>query len=275
MRSLIISARRLGLRAALLLLIGAFVLTKGEPIAASLTSTLPFHRALVLDGVDDYAQAEDDPELDVGDEAGESLTIEAWVYIKLPGSSKDKLYIVNKPQSYELFTTRYPSADRTIDCIGFRLTGPFGQFRGFGVCKLTSSLGWHHVAGVFNKETSEMKIYVDGEEFGSPRYFESVINNSTEALEVGGGAKRLPGAVDEIRISDVARYSGSTYTVPASMFTCDEHTRGLWHFDEFEGATVFHDACGMTDNLLVGHNGAHTSGMLVERAYLPLIVKRY
>jgi hypothetical protein len=227
---------------------------------------------LVIDGEDDYAETEDHSELDVGDESGESLTIEAWVYIQRSGMLSERLYIVNKSQSYELYANRY-TTDRTYGCIGFLLTAPSGQPGGFEHCHWPPYLlGWHHVAGVFYKETGEMRIYIDGEAFGNPSYFGPAINNSTEALEIGGGFKRLPGAVDELRISDVARYTGETYT-PTFPFTCDEHTRALWRFDEFEGATVFHDLCG-EDNLLVGYNGAHTEGVPVHRVYLPLVVKK-
>jgi hypothetical protein len=112
-----------------------------------------------------------------------------------------------------------------------------------------------------------MRIYLDGTAFSDLINFGTAINNSAKPLEVGfrfdGG---LGGEVDELRISDFARYTGPTYAVPTAPFTCDEHTRALWHFDEFEGATVFHDACGVVDNLLVGYNGAHTervpAGML-------------
>ena len=79
----------------------------------------------------------------------------------------------------------------------------------------------------------------------------------------------LKGDIDEIRLSDVVRYR-EPFPPPAQPFACDEHTRALWHLDEFEGATVFHDACG-ADNVLVGHNGAHTEGVPARPIYLPLV----
>jgi len=226
-----------------------------------------FGGLLVLDGVDDYALADDHPELDIGDEAGESLTIEAWIYVKANGSLSDSLY-VTKLQSYSLYARRY-TTDRTYGCIGVSLTPPSGQTWGFEVCEWPPySLGWHHVAAVFNNDTSQIRIYMDGEAFSNP-YSWSALKNSTEGVKVGG---KLPGGVDEIRVSAVARYTGSTYTVPTSPFTCDTHTRALWHFDEFEGTTIFHDVCGV-DNLLIGYNGAHTEGVPVLRVYLPSILK--
>ena len=46
------------------------------------------------------------------------------------------------------------------------------------------------------------------------------------------------GVIDELRISNVARYTGATYTVPSAAFTVDANTLGLWHFDEGTGTTA-------------------------------------
>ncbi|MGA9348912.1 MAG: S8 family serine peptidase [Anaerolineae bacterium] len=219
-----------------------------------------FGGALVLGNYwdDAYAQANDHPELDVGDEAGESLTVEAWFYD--PGSLR-KGVIISNAEGYSLSAERNsPVPPRVEGCIGFSLAPPGGQLWGFIHCEWPSySWGWHHIAGVFYKETGVMSLYMDGERLGT-YYFGPAINNSSEPLRVGRGKVgwSLGGAVDEVRISDVVRYTG-TFTPSTSPFTCDEHTRALWHFDEYDGATQFHDACGV-DNLLTGYNGAHTEG---------------
>jgi hypothetical protein len=90
----------------------------------------------------------------------------------------------------------------------------------------------------------------------TPYSFTNTIKNSSDILQVG---YKLVGEIDELRISDVAHYTGSTYSVPTSPFTCDASTRALWHFDGCDGATEFHDACGV-DSILAGYNGAHTEG---------------
>jgi hypothetical protein len=116
-----------------------------------------------------------------------------------------------------------------------------------------------------------MRLYLDGTTLAESAGFGSTLKDSTERLMVG---EDLTGFVDEIRISDVPRYTGADFSVPSAPFACDEHTRALWHFEEFEGATIFHDACGTTDNVLVGHNGAHTEGVPAHRVYLPLIIRQ-
>jgi len=238
---------RLGSRVTLLLLIVVLISATVEPVSACLTSTPPFGGWLVLDGDDDYAETGDHPELEVGDEAGESLTLEAWAYIRQSGFTPQWYYIFNKPKSYLLYVSAYSHHDpwpvRDWLCAGLILTRPSGElWWGGESCDTTGDArGWHHVALVFYGETGEARIYMDGEAKTGLKYFGPVINNSAEAVRVG---KDLPGGLDEVRISDVARYTGSTYTLPTCPFTCDEQTRALWQFDEFEGSTIFHDICG-------------------------------
>lgn len=232
-----------------------------------------FGGLLMLDGVDDYAMTQDHDELDVGDEVGESFTIETWFYMRASSTSAvDRQHIVNKSDSYDLYTVRYYDwgASRYRGCIGFSWALPSGQLGSVKHCKSPAySLGWHHVALVFYSTSGEARFYLDGQTFGNPFSVGSAIKNSVDALNAGSN---LDGALDEVRISSVDRYTGETYNMPTSPFTCDEHTRALWHFDEFEGATVFRDACG-ADNFLVGYNGAHTEGIPAHRIYLPLVMK--
>jgi hypothetical protein len=253
---------RLRFCATLLFLTLLSLSAQGESIFA--LSDPPFQGWLALDGDDDYAETADHYELDVG---GVSLTIEAWVNFQ----SFYRGGIIYKPDSYILFGD-YSSGAR---CIGFILTAP-DQLCGFMRCSSPGpAYGWHHVAGVFDQQAGEMRLYLDGEAYGGP-YSCPTVHNSNDSLMVGRGwtgEEVLEGAVDEVRISDVVRYPGA-FTPPVSPFTCDGHTRALWHFDEFEGVTVFHDVCG-ADNLLVGYNGAHTEGVSVLSVYLPLVVRSY
>ncbi len=228
---------------------------------------------LMLDGEDDYAIAQDHDELDAGDEAGESFTLEAWFYMRASSSSfVDKQHILDKPGSYDLYAVRYIDYGtfRYCGCIGFTWTRPSGQLGSVEHCRRPGySLGWHHLALVFYSASGEARFYLDGQAFGDLFSVGAAIKNSAEALEVGSN---LDGAVDEIRISDAVRYAGETYTAPTGPFTCDEHTRALWHFDEFEGATIFHDACG-ADNTLVGYHGAQAGGMPARKVFISLVVK--
>jgi hypothetical protein len=85
-------------------------------------------------------------------------------------------------------------------------------------------------------------------------------------LLINWGGDNLLGLADEIRISDTIRYADN-FTRPAAPFVCDANTKALWHFDEPEGSTVFHDVCGTEDNYFTGYNGAHTEGVIPLTCY--------
>lgn len=94
---------------------------------------IPYEGYLVLGGDDDYADTPDHQELDIGDEPGESLTIEAWMNIQTRGWY-ERLDIINKPVSYMLYAwTDWLYVDyhwRAYGCIGFELARPDGTWGG-------------------------------------------------------------------------------------------------------------------------------------------------
>ena len=85
--------------------------------------------------------------------------------------------------------------------------------------------------------------------------------------------KNLDGALDELRLSGIARYSAS-FPIPSETFPCDNRTWALWGFDGPDGSTTFSDRCG--GPTLVGQNGAHSEGgaTLAFRLYLPQITNQ-
>jgi hypothetical protein len=127
------------------------------------------------------------------------------------------------------------------------------------------SVGWHHVAAVFDNENTAgqdlMALYLDGSRVASNTQANWIpgVPDSTYELTVGGYLGLYPavGWIEEMRFSDIVRYSGPLYTVPTDSFTDDGNTRALWHFNEAPGSTVFADSSGH-GNTLTGQNGAHT-----------------
>ena len=213
---------------------------------------------LALDGDDDYAEAENHPELDVGDEAGESLTVEGWFSVIDPNPFPTRAEVIAcKWGSYCLYIQRGAGEP---DLLTFRLWQNSSSYREFTRFLYYMTTGWHHIAGVFDNTTDEARLYYDGAlQFTEP--FTETLNSSVDPVRIGGlpTENHFDGNIEEVRISDTPRYSGSSYAVPNSPFACDANTRALWHFDDGDGATQFHDACG-ADNLLTGFNGAHGEG---------------
>ena len=66
------------------------------------------------------------------------------------------------------------------------------------------------------------------------------------------------GAIDEIRISNIARYKGGV-VIPGKRFRKDKHTLALWHFDEPKGSIRYMDSSGNGNDATVfggaGYNG--------------------
>jgi len=90
---------------------------------------------------------------------------------------------------------------------------------------------WYHCALVLTG-TDSWKVYTNGRlETTLSRGFSF---SSTTDLWIGGytNAQQMKnGYIDEFRISNIARYTDSSYTIPTSAFVEDENTIFLNHFD--------------------------------------------
>jgi len=213
-----------------------------------------------------YANAPDNASLDLGTGDGEDFTVETFFYIS--DLSYDNTVIdllVRKDQSYSLYISFNSGSP---DWVSFKLwTGAGAEVTLSYLSNL--SLGWHHVAAVFDNEFLEdedlMAIYLDGSRVANSDdenihvdWTPGIPNSSSELL-VGGvpfGAAGFNGLIEEVRFSDIVRYSDTLYSVPTIPFSNDTNTRALWHFDETAGSTIFSDDSN-NNNTLTGH-GAQT-----------------
>jgi serine/threonine protein kinase len=97
-----------------------------------------------------------------------------------------------------------------------------------------------HLAGVRDK--AEMRFYLDGKlvsRTDCPALTKPIPGATLEPLLIGGGA--FAGVIDEIRLSQVARYNIDFK--PKTHFQADSATVALYHCDEGEG-NVLRDASG-------------------------------
>jgi hypothetical protein len=121
---------------------------------------------------------------------------------------------------------------------------------------------WYHIA--FTRDGSDdCRIFVDGAQVGSTVNDTGTItgNNATglNGFKVGNdsaGTSSWDGWIDEVRISDTARYT-STFTPPTAAFTTDANTVALYHMDGSAGGTTFTDSSGNGQDL-TAVNGATT-----------------
>ena len=106
-----------------------------------------------------------------------------------------------------------------------------------------SDNAWHHCAIV--RDNGTLRIFVDGTQEAT-RASSTQDVDSSGVFEIGrynGGTRYFDGYLDEIRISNVARYTGS-FTPTTSAFTKDDNTRLLIHSNSSDGNTTFTDDSG-------------------------------
>jgi hypothetical protein len=116
---------------------------------------------------------------------------------------------------------------------------------------------WHHVAYVY--DGFQQALYVDGALVGSSPLSGDV--NDAAGLAYVGAIPRgsicqngFLGDIESLRISDIARYSGESFTPTFGDFTSDADTLLLYNFDDPPGSPTITDASslGRTGTLGVG-----------------------
>lgn len=111
----------------------------------------------------------------------------------------------------------------------------------------------HHIAYVY--DGVEERLYLDGVLQNSRFASGSLGNASGNAPTIGGS---FVGYMDAFRMSDIARYSASTFLAPEGDFIPDGNTLLLYNFTEIPGSTTIVDLSGNNHNgtLGVGFSGA-------------------
>lgn len=206
---------------------------------------------------------------------GEDFTIEMWLR---PTAANDNSAISSGSHilwiTCNIFFDRdrwantIPGRDFGVALCGGRVAfgvdnGSGGQYTLVGSSDLRGS-SWHHVAVQRRSSDGQLEIFVDGAREaqvdgpdGTLAYPDGVTIEShcgqfgsspctqSDPYSVLGAEKHdaaddlsYIGWMDELRISNVLRYSGTSYVVPSAPFTADANTMVLYHFDEGEGTTV-------------------------------------
>ena len=179
------------------------------------------------------------PDSDSLDIDGKEFTMEAWVFPTGPQNSNgvDERIIINKEDSYEM-------ALRSGDKFMFAIQA--GAWDWFGGGKPTMN-EWHHLAVTYDGKITQG--WIDGKKAPDPTNRNNTPitpqDGAGSPFQVGhrvccGGVPFL-GIIDEVRISDVIRYT-KDFPLPKAEFTPDKNTRLLWHLNEGKGGEVFDDS---------------------------------
>ena len=135
---------------------------------------------------------------------------------------------------------------------------------------------WYHVAVV--RKNDAFHLFINGTLEASKSYdYDYSISNMNTALYVGrysaANAGSFIGYVDDIRISNKARYETTGFTAPSSAFTNDENTILLIASNTSNGSTTFVDSAGAVQNedgTLTSYVSANTTyGQSIVSATMP------
>jgi hypothetical protein len=89
---------------------------------------------------------------------------------------------------------------------------------------------WHHIAVVFTGTV--YYLYVNGIRYTLATSSLLIPTNAIDTLRVGAsGTVAYNGYIDEFRVSNIARYTTATITVPNVEFVSDVNTLSLQHFE--------------------------------------------
>ena len=117
---------------------------------------------------------------------------------------------------------------------------------------------WVHIAGVYDGST--LYLFVNGNLIASESYSGPISDSRNEDIVINrhvwasGSSSRLSGQLDELRISNIARYT-SNFNPPNYEFENDNNTMGLWHFNnDFNdysgnGNHGIHNGTGYSNNI--------------------------
>lgn len=151
-----------------------------------------FGKALEFDGVDDFVEVPDDPELLLLDGG----TFMAWVYIKEEKGHASWPRILIKSNTN--------GGTHGYDFLFDRAAGYSIRFCIGGACNSYFPMeteSWHHVAATFDGKT--IKIYADGKKVGEGPQPGPAIDTKGSPLRIGNGVaidRPYHGMFDEIRI---------------------------------------------------------------------------
>ena len=165
----------------------------------------------------------------------DDFTIEYWYY---PTSFTDSLAVDMRPIAT---TGAYPT-------VGPRATGSTiyyssGTFRITSATTATPLNQWSSVSVVrYNRNT---KLYIDGVQegvmfFDKTNYLQGSCTIGCNGYDQNGSFP-IKGYLDEIRISNIARYTAN-YTPATEPFVNDPYTLLLVHCDGTNGSSVFTDS---------------------------------
>ena len=162
----------------------------------------------------------------------ESLTLELWYY-EISGEGEWIVGFEREGGSTYAIDNDWGEYETTLSGLesGCAFSAP-GSGGGYPITRNV----WTHLALTY--DGSYTYFFVDGQMVYSQECDIGPVGDPTSSIDInyhtwgngGSYSSRLTGNIDELRISNIARYT-SDFTPPNNEFEPDENTVGLWHFN--------------------------------------------
>jgi len=193
--------------------------------------------SLCFDGTGDCLDMGNSTDWDYGNQ---DFTIECWIYTN--SGSGDRIISSNWTSGSPPYSGGYEFL--LLDNSGHKLNFYWDYGSDLRSIQGTTTLNtntWYHVAAVRNGNV--FTIYLDGVAEATTTSADT-IDVTSQVMKIGGApynSRYLDGYLDEVRISNVARYT-SNFTPSTTAFTGDANTVLLIHSDTTNGSTTFIDS---------------------------------
>jgi hypothetical protein len=170
---------------------------------------------------------------DVSDMAWGSNNFTIELYFRLNNTTGNKVLLDNRPSGV---TGNYQMI--WVEGSTLRYSAGGNNAR---ISTTVSANTWYHVA--VSRSGTDTKMFLDGTQVGST-FTDTISYLSPTTLRLGisqnAGTNPLNGYIDEVRISNTARYTAN-FTAPTEPFANDANTLLLLHMDGTNASTVFTD----------------------------------
>lgn len=196
-------------------------------------------------------------------QATTGFTVEFWIYVnQWPGT------INPGPGNHDNSGTNYWSFGPANDGIlEFYFWNPGQTYLRTNTGALSLDT-WHNVAIVFTNDgagNTTGTMYIDGVRqqinyqngsFANSQTFTGGVFSTGTPFELGGYSSNFwdDFYMDNLRVSNVNRYSGASYTVATAPFTTDADTQLLLICDGANGSTTFTDSSGFARTITNNSN---------------------